>query len=297
MRIPGWGQEAMKSHSAKVRGGLGAAVLGVVLVGLAGGANGRHPAVAWLERNGARAAAEAQALYRRTPADQRVTWGGLIACAALALGVALERLARVQRSRIIPKAYTGRFHDRLVSGKLDRGKALDFCELNPSPAARVVLAAVRRWGRPASDMERAVALARGIEVDHLRRHVPTLRRIAALAPLIGLMGTLLAAQRGLSADGAAWAPAAARSLVALTSGVALAILCLVAYDGLSGRVEALASALDRLGAEAVDAIAMASAPDTEPKPARPVEKFRREPASPRPTPHARRAEIPLEDAD
>ena len=34
--------------------------------------------------------------------------------------------------------------DLLQDGKLDRGKALDLCELNPSPASRVSLAAVRR---------------------------------------------------------------------------------------------------------------------------------------------------------
>ena len=103
-----------------------------------------------------------------------------------------------------------------------------------------------------------MALARQVEVDRLRRNVGTLRRIAALAPLIGLLGTLMAAHRGPDRPtGAAWAPAVARSLATLTAGVALAILSLVAYDGLSGRVEALAGALDRLGAEAVDAIAMA----------------------------------------
>ena len=82
--------------------------------------------------------------------------------------------------------------DRLHDGKLDCGQALDHCELNPSPAARVALAAVRRWGRPAADLERAVALAHRVETDRLRRNVGTLRRIAVLTPLLGLLGTLFA---------------------------------------------------------------------------------------------------------
>ena len=40
--------------------------------------------------------------------------------------------------------------------------------MNPSPAARVALAAVRRWGRPAVDLERAVALTHRGEADRLR---------------------------------------------------------------------------------------------------------------------------------
>jgi biopolymer transport protein ExbB len=47
----------------------------------------------------------------------------------------------------------------------------------------------------------------------------------------------------------------------LTFGVALAILALVAYDGLVGRVEKITGALDRLGAETVDAIALATPPE------------------------------------
>jgi biopolymer transport protein ExbB len=42
----------------------------------------------------------------------------------------------------------------------------------------------------------------------------------------------------------------------MTGGVAIAILALVAYDGLMGRVETLVGMLDRVGTETVDAIAM-----------------------------------------
>ena len=42
-----------------------------------------------------------------------------------------------------------------------------------------------------------------------------------------------------------------------TAGVALATLALIAYDGLAGRVEQLSDSLDRVGAETIDAIALA----------------------------------------
>jgi biopolymer transport protein ExbB len=114
-----------------------------------------------------------------------------------------------------------------------------------------------------ADLERAVALAHRVEAERLRRHVGTLRRIAALAPLLGLLGTLMAVSRTLAALGAAaaptaadWAPALAAALWPLTASVALATLALVAYDGLAGRVEQLSDALDRVGAETIDAIAL-----------------------------------------
>src|SRR5512135_150685 len=244
-------------------------VLATLSLAVAGGADGggagpgANPGPD-LARPARQLAGEALAWYRRTPPADRMTWGGLVACAGLGLGVLLERTVQLRRERIVPKDFVARYLDRLREGKLDRGKALDLCELNPCPAARVALAAVRRWGRPVADLERAVALANRVESGRLRRNVGTLRRIAALSPLLGLLGTLFGAGRapgGLnpSAPGA-WGPALAEALTPLTFAVALAILALVAYDGLIGRVEELAGALDRLGAETVDAIAMATPP-------------------------------------
>jgi biopolymer transport protein ExbB len=211
--------------------------------------------------------------YRQTPPSDRVCWGGLLACAGLGAGVFIERMVLLKRRRVIPADFTARFLDRLHEGKLDGGKALDYCEMNPSPAARVALAAIRRWGRPAIDLERAVAMAHRVEADRLRRNVGTLRRIAALTPLLGLLATLLGTARVLAMTVPAvteattvlapvvgttvgWGPALAAALNPLIAGVAIATLALVAYDALSTRIERLAGALDRLGAETIDAIAM-----------------------------------------
>jgi biopolymer transport protein ExbB len=229
-----------------------------------------------------RVAERGLAWYRGTPPWERVTWGGLAAAGLLGALTLLERLVRLRRGRVVPRAFRERFHSRLVEGALREAQALDYCELNPSPAARVALAAVRRWGRPVNELERAVALARQAEVDRLRRNVGTLRRIAALAPLIGLLGSLLGLGRALAElpAGAAWGPVVAQALAPLTAGVALAIVALVAYDGLVGRVEALSGTLERLGAEAVDALAIAGASASPPRPVRP------EPAAGPRAPHA-----------
>ena len=184
-------------------------------------------------------------------------------------------MVRLRRRRIIPAHFTARFLDRLYEGKLDGGKALDYCEMNPSPAARIALAAVRRWGRPAVDLERAVALAHKVESELLRRNVGTLRRIAALAPLLGLMATLTGISRvlamlpvglgsrpeaGVARRGRAVGARVAETLYPLTTGIALATLALVAYDALFSRIEQLSGTLDRLGAETIDAIAMTTTP-------------------------------------
>ena len=247
----------MQRSAKKLRPPLrSAAWAGLAVLGLAGGAAGAGPGpdIEGLLRQVRVLSARVLSWYQATPATDRVAWGGLAAGAGLGLAVMAERWLRTRRRRVAPAEFMARFLERTRDGKLDRGKALDLCEMNACPASRVALAAVRRWGRPAGDLERAVALACKVESDRLRRGVGTLRRIAALAPLLGLLGTLLAASRLLAA-GAAVGPALGEAMATLTAGVALSILALVAYDGLAGRVEGLANALDRFGAEAVDAIA------------------------------------------
>jgi biopolymer transport protein ExbB len=213
--------------------------------------------------------------YAHTPPPERVTWGGLAACGGLGLVVLLERALRLRDRRVVPPAFTARFVDHLHDGRLDGGQALDYCERHPSPAARVALAAVRRWGRPAGDLERAVSMAHRIEAQGLRRNVGTLRRVAALSALLGILGTLFALGRALesippaAATGAAlapaaWGPALAAAITPLSTGLTIATLALVAYDGVLTRVETLAGALDRLGAETIEAIAMSAPPPVAP---------------------------------
>jgi biopolymer transport protein ExbB len=210
------------------------------------------------QRRIARVVGEVLVWYEQTPAGERIAWGGLAACAVLGLLVLTERAARLRRRAVVPRDFTARFLDRLHEGKLDGGKALDYCEMNPSPAARVALAAVRRWGRPAIELERAVGLAHRWESERLRSNVGTLRRITALAPLLGLLGTLLAFDRILTGAGdgsLAWS-ALAEALRPSIAGLGVATASLVAYDLMMSRIERLGGALDRLGAETIDAIAM-----------------------------------------
>ncbi len=302
------------SRPPRAAAGLAVALAVVLLAG--GGSKGEGFDADALMAQARQVGDKALAWYEKTPAAERMTWGGLAAAGVLGLGVLFERTLKLRRRRIIPAEFMTRFLERLVDGRLDRGKALDFCELNPSPAACVALAAVKRWGRPVADLERAVGMAHRVEAEKLRRNVATLRRVAALAPLIGLLGTLVMAGQAFSnvEAGGHWGLALALALKPLTAAVALATLALVAYDGLAGRVESLVGALDRVGAETVDAVAMAlpnepttrigsgplsiplgpAASQSHSTPGRPTAQIRMEVPTPKPKPLPR---MPIDDED
>ncbi|WP_337176352.1 MotA/TolQ/ExbB proton channel family protein [Paludisphaera sp.] len=241
---------------------IAAALIGASLMGGAAVAEEpRGDLAVEAQRRAARVASGILVWYERTPAGERMAWGGLAACAALGACATAERLFRLRRRAVVPNDFLVRFVDRLHAGKLDGGQALDYCEMHPSPAARVALAAVRRWGRPATELERAVDLAHRWESEQLRRNVGTLRRIAALAPLIGLFGSLLMAQRllRLAGDGPIASASLADALGPLACGVGLGVVSMALNDVLATRVERLGGMLDRLGAETIDAVAMTTA--------------------------------------
>jgi biopolymer transport protein ExbB len=78
-------------------------------------------------------------------------------------------------------------------------------------------------------------------------------------------GEAAAAAAEIGASGSArWGPALAPALSPLILGLTIATFALVAYDSLVIRIERLSGALDRLGAETIDAIAMATQPAASP---------------------------------
>lgn len=208
-------------------------------------------------------------LYQATPWTDRVAWGAIGACAVLAVLTLLERTWSMRNRRILPRRFVSRLLERMEDGPVDRAKLIDLCELNDSAIARVAGAIVSRWGRPTADLERALNNGVRIEAEELQRNVPTLRRIAVLSPLIGLLGSLIMIGRLLSSQDAQefqrqWTHQLAQGLFPLTAGVILAVLSLIAYDGLCVRVSKYVSRLEKIGNKLVDQVALAT-PPAEPR--------------------------------
>ena len=113
----------MRNRAVRLRFAPRSAAFALGVVVLTAGADGRHPALAWAEKQAGRGVGRAFLVaYRQTPgrrADDLGRPGGLRLARARR---GAERSLRVRRGTIIPRAYTGRFHARLIEGKLDRGK-------------------------------------------------------------------------------------------------------------------------------------------------------------------------------
>jgi biopolymer transport protein ExbB len=195
--------------------------------------------------------------------DNPMLWP-LALCSVVTVGFTLERLTALRRSRVVPKDFVTRFTERLSSGKLDRDRATELCKANDSPIARVFGHIVRYWGQPATAIRQALESDAGAEILELKRNCRALNGTATLAPLLGLLGTvvgMIEAFDSLSSRAAgtgkseALAHGISLALVTTALGLAIAIVSVSAYYVLLHKVDILSKEMDDAAGPVIDLVA------------------------------------------
>lgn len=197
-----------------------------------------------------------------------ILWGGplmipIALCSLLLVAFALERAISLRRSRVIPKPFTKRFLQQLRDGELDRQRALELCKENGSPVAEVFAAAARKWGRASVEVEQAIIDAGERATNGLRRYLRVLNGIATVAPLLGLLGTVVGMIRAFNDIGHAdvgeraqtVAIGISQALLTTAGGLTVAIPALICYLFFVSRVDRLIIDIDAMGQEVVGVIA------------------------------------------
>lgn len=185
-----------------------------------------------------------------------------VAASVVALWCAIERLFLLRRRRVIPRAFVDRFLMHLRTGRMDKPNALAVCQQNGSPVAEVFLHGIRKWGKPAVEIEQAVMDGGERQVALLKRRLRVLNGVATIMPLIGLLGTVTGMIEAFNniadsnAMGQAELLASGIALALLTTAIGLfiAIPALTAYMYLAGLIDALVVEMDRLGQDIVHLI-------------------------------------------
>jgi len=186
----------------------------------------------------------------------------IIFCSFITLVFVFERAIALRRGRVIPRPFVKRFLHQLQDGQLDRDRALALCEENGSPVAGVFAAAIRKWGRPAVEVEQAALDAGERAANGLRKYVRVFNAVSTISPLLGLLGTvfgMIKAFNDISSSDAMGRPellsrGISEALITTAAGLSIAIPALVCYLFFLSRVDQLIVELDALGQEVVSAI-------------------------------------------
>ena len=189
-----------------------------------------------------------------------VFWS-LLLLSAVALAAIAERVLLYRREQIDSAQFLAGV--RNVIKRDNVLEALSICDATPGPVARMVKAAIlaREGGR--ERVQEAIEEVGLVEVPRLESHLAFIATVAQIAPLLGLLGTLLGLAgtfRGLrKPDGPAFGYAAPgemfdglmQALYSASLGIGLAIVCYAAYNYLVSRVNLLVLDMERTGGEAV----------------------------------------------
>jgi len=186
----------------------------------------------------------------------------LLGCSFLLAVFGIERAVSLRAGRVVPKIFVDRFVGQVQSGAVGRGAALDVCDDNGSPAARVFAAVVRRWGRPAVELEQAAIDACERELTQLRRYRRVFNSVATIGPMLGLLGTVFGLIRSfndVAAAGAMGRPdllarGFGEALITTAMGLLVAIPAMIMQSFFTGRIDRLAIRLDDACQKVIDAI-------------------------------------------
>ena len=161
----------------------------------------------------------------------------LLACSLISLALTIERLifwARIRSQQAVQHMLT-----LVETGEFDR--ALKLGRDSHHPIARVMAAGLaHRNPAPAKAMEAAAQA----QIPLLKSRLGTLDTIVTLAPLLGLLGTVVGmiGSFNIMSEAGMGQPHAvtggvAEALIATASGLLIAILTLIPYNYFSMRVE------------------------------------------------------------
>ncbi len=206
-------------------------------------------------------------------------------CSFILVAFVLERAISLRRGRIIPRPFVKRFLKQLREGELDRAQALQLCQDSGSPVAEVFAGAVRKWGRPAVEVEQAIIDSGERATNSLRRYLRVINGVATVSPLLGLLGTVVGMIRAFNRIATAdamgrpelLAEGISEALLTTAAGLTVAIPALIFYLFFVSRVDRLIIDIDAMGQEVVNVIA---AEEVKEKKTRPARTRRAEPKEP-----------------
>ena len=179
----------------------------------------------------------------------------LLALGLLGLVLFIERVLYLHRGQIRAKAFVDGIKNILAKRRLV--EALTVCEETPGPVAAVVKAALLHAEDQPEAMRFHVQEAAVVELPALERRLGAIAAVAQVAPLVGLLGTLLGMIGTFLAfeKGGNYATASALSggmwqaLLATSGSLMLAIPAHLAHHFLSGRVRAIVRDVEWSGNE------------------------------------------------
>src|SRR5437588_9076248 len=184
----------------------------------------------------------------------------ILGASATALVVFVQRVIHFHRAQINSMEFLNGV--RNVLKRENVVEALSICDATPGPVARLVKVAILNRERGREGVREALEEAGLVEIPPLEDKLNLLATIAQIAPLMGLLGTVLGfihifselQAAGTFANMRALAGGIWEGLICTATGLAVAIPCYAGYNYLVSRVNAIVLDMEKAAGEIVNIV-------------------------------------------
>ena len=191
------------------------------------------------------------------PVASLASWGGLILCSVVVLGLLLERSVVLRRRRIIPAGFLEQVRRHWYRG--DVKGALACCDEERAAISRVLRAGLGRHDAAREEIEKALEVAGQLELYSLSSYIRGFGLVASLAPMLGFLGTvtgMIGAFNAIAAAGTSnpslVANGISAALLSTASGLVIGIPALAMYHFFRGRVDRFVQEMEEVALELVE---------------------------------------------
>lgn len=172
--------------------------------------------------------------------------------------VIFERWSAISRSHTDTARFLASIEGMLKSGK--QSDAISYCEEFDKPLARIIMAGIKRLGRPIRDIEDAIDNAGKKEIFFLEKRMNWLATIAGVAPLIGFTGTVTGMIEAFmdiqslqgNVNPSALAGGIWEALITTAAGLIVGLIAFGFYNFLLGRINRSIFELENASADFLD---------------------------------------------
>jgi biopolymer transport protein ExbB len=184
----------------------------------------------------------------------------ILIAAAIAIAVFIERALHCHRAQINSTEFLNGVRNVLKRDNVV--EAISICDATPGPVARLVKTAILNRDKGRERVREAVEEAGLTEVPMLEEKLNLLATIAQIAPLLGLLGTIVGfmeifsqlQQAGLYAQVGQLSHGIWKALICAAAGISVAIFAHAGYNYLVSRVNKIVLDMERASGEIVNIV-------------------------------------------